>query len=111
MFWLSNVAVNITSLNGKVRLIGLTRIDEPAKVLDDKLTKRHDHCDFVSVSTHPTITKLRVLSRNQQLSRIDFEEGFANIDYIPLLERINIALSISKVLVLSDYAKVELTVV
>ncbi len=33
-------------------------------------------CDFVSVPTHPTITKLRVLSRNQQLIRLDFEEGF-----------------------------------
>ena len=68
----ANVALNITSLGGKARLIGLTGMDEPAKVLDEQLTNRHVHCDFVSVSTHPTITKLRVLSRNQQLIRIDF---------------------------------------
>ena len=107
----ANVALNITSLGGNARLIGFTGIDEPAKVLDEQLTKRHVHCDFVSVSTHPTITKLRVLSRNQQLIRIDFEEGFDNVDHTLLLERIDIALSTSKVLVLSDYAKGALTAV
>lgn len=107
----ANVAMNITSLGGSARLIGFTGIDEPAKVLDEQLTKRNVHCDFVSVSTHPTITKLRVLSRNQQLIRIDFEEGFNNVDHTPILERIESALSTSKVLVLSDYAKGALTAV
>lgn len=107
----ANVALNITSLGGKARLIGLTGMDEPAKVLDEQLTNRHVHCDFVSVSTHPTITKLRVLSRNQQLIRIDFEEGFNNVDHTPILERIDIALTTSKVMVLSDYAKGALTAV
>lgn len=107
----ANVALNITSLGGKARLIGLTGMDEPAKVLDEQLTNRHVHCDFVSVSTHPTITKLRVLSRNQQLIRIDFEEGFNNVDHAPILERIDTALTTSKVMVLSDYAKGALTAV
>lgn len=107
----ANVALNITSLGGKARLIGLTGMDEPAKVLDEQLTNRHVHCDFVSVSTHPTITKLRVLSRNQQLIRIDFEEGFNNVDHTPILERIDAALTTSKVMVLSDYAKGALTAV
>ena len=107
----ANVAMNITSLGGSARLIGFTGIDEPAKVLDEQLTKRNVHCDFVSVSTHPTITKLRVLSRNQQLIRIDFEEGFNSVDHTLILERIESALSTSKVLVLSDYAKGALTAV
>lgn len=107
----ANVAMNITSLGGSARLIGFTGIDEPAKVLDEQLTKCKVHCDFVSVSTHPTITKLRVLSRNQQLIRIDFEEGFNNVDHTLILERIESALSTSKVLVLSDYAKGALTAV
>lgn len=101
----ANVAMNITSLGGNARLIGLTGIDEPAKILNEKLNERHVQCDFVSVPTHPTITKLRVLSRNQQLIRIDFEEGFGNIDLAPMLERIQIALNSHKVMVLSDYAK------
>lgn len=101
----ANVAMNITALGGHVRLIGLTGIDEPAKILDEQLTQYHVQCDFVSVSTHPTITKLRVLSRNQQLIRIDFEEGFNNVDPSPMLERIKTALASHDVLVLSDYAK------
>jgi D-beta-D-heptose 7-phosphate kinase / D-beta-D-heptose 1-phosphate adenosyltransferase len=107
----ANVAMNITSLCGNVRLIGLTGIDEPAKILNEQLSGHKVQCDFVSVSTHPTITKLRVLSRNQQLIRIDFEEGFNNIDATPLLERIQTALTTHKVLVLSDYAKGALSAV
>ena len=107
----ANVAMNITSLCGNARLIGLTGIDEPAKILDEKLSKHKVQCDFVSVSTHPTITKLRVLSRNQQLIRIDFEEGFDNVDSTPMLERIQTALETHKVMVLSDYAKGALSAV
>lgn len=107
----ANVAMNITSLCGNARLIGLTGIDEPAKILDEQLSNHKVQCDFVSVSTHPTITKLRVLSRNQQLIRIDFEEGFGNIDETPILERIQTALATHKVLVLSDYAKGALSAV
>lgn len=101
----ANVAMNITSLCGNARLIGLTGIDEPAKILDEQLTKHHVHCDFVTVSTHPTITKLRVLSRNQQLIRIDFEEAFTDVDSASMLDRIKTALPNYKVMVLSDYAK------
>lgn len=101
----ANVAMNITSLGGRARLIGLTGIDEPAKILDEKLTQQKVECDFVTVSSHPTITKLRVLSRNQQLIRLDFEEGFDNIDPTSLHQRIKQALPQVNVLVLSDYAK------
>ncbi|GAA5110518.1 bifunctional D-glycero-beta-D-manno-heptose-7-phosphate kinase/D-glycero-beta-D-manno-heptose 1-phosphate adenylyltransferase HldE [Orbus sasakiae] len=101
----ANVAMNITSLGGQARLIGLTGIDEAAKILDEKLAKHHVHCDFVALSSHPTITKLRVLSRNQQLIRLDFEEGFANVDPTVLHERIKQALPHAKVMIVSDYAK------
>lgn len=43
--------------------------------------------------------------RNQQLIRLDFEEGFEGVDPQPLHERINQALSSIGALVLSDYAK------
>ncbi len=101
----ANVAMNITSLGGQARLIGLTGIDEPARILNEQLTSHQVTCDFVAVSTHPTITKLRVLSRNQQLIRIDFEEGFDHIDATPILERIKISLDSCQVVVISDYAK------
>lgn len=72
----ANVAMNIASLGANVRLVGLTGIDDAARALSKTLAEVNVKCDFVSVPTHPTITKLRVLSRNQQLIRLDFEEGF-----------------------------------
>ncbi len=101
----ANVAMNIASLGANSRLVGLTGIDEAAKALSNTLNQVNVRCDFVSVATHPTITKLRVLSRNQQLIRLDFEEGFSNVDPQPIFERIQQALPSIGALILSDYAK------
>ena len=101
----ANVAMNVTSLGGEAKLIGLTGIDEPAKILTEQLQQQHVVCDFVALNSHPTITKLRVLSRNQQLIRLDFEEPFCDVDSVPLLQRVENALPQAKVMVLSDYAK------
>ncbi|WP_428944235.1 bifunctional D-glycero-beta-D-manno-heptose-7-phosphate kinase/D-glycero-beta-D-manno-heptose 1-phosphate adenylyltransferase HldE [Pantoea sp. FN060301] len=101
----ANVAMNIASLGAAVRLVGLTGNDDAARALDASLSGVNVQCDFVSVSTHPTITKLRILSRNQQLIRLDFEEGFEGVDPEPLHQRILQALPVCGALVLSDYAK------
>ncbi|MFI0488224.1 MAG: bifunctional D-glycero-beta-D-manno-heptose-7-phosphate kinase/D-glycero-beta-D-manno-heptose 1-phosphate adenylyltransferase HldE [Yersinia sp. (in: enterobacteria)] len=101
----ANVAMNIASLGAISRLVGLTGIDDAERVLTSKLNEVHVGCDFVSVPSHPTITKLRVLSRNQQLIRLDFEEGFDHVDPQPIFERIQQALPQIGALVLSDYAK------
>ncbi|QZN94936.1 bifunctional D-glycero-beta-D-manno-heptose-7-phosphate kinase/D-glycero-beta-D-manno-heptose 1-phosphate adenylyltransferase HldE [Symbiopectobacterium purcellii] len=101
----ANVAMNIAALGANSRLVGLTGIDDAARALSAKLSDVNVKCDFVSVPTHPTITKLRVLSRNQQLIRLDFEEGFDGVDPQPMLERIAQALPKIGALVLSDYAK------
>ncbi|HDL6854854.1 TPA: bifunctional D-glycero-beta-D-manno-heptose-7-phosphate kinase/D-glycero-beta-D-manno-heptose 1-phosphate adenylyltransferase HldE [Yersinia enterocolitica] len=101
----ANVAMNIASLGAISRLVGLTGIDDAARALISKLNEVQVRCDFVSVPTYPTITKLRVLSRNQQLIRLDFEEGFDGVDPKPIFERIQQALPQIGALVLSDYAK------
>ncbi|HBV39018.1 MAG TPA: bifunctional heptose 7-phosphate kinase/heptose 1-phosphate adenyltransferase [Erwinia sp.] len=101
----ANVAMNIASLGARSRLVGLTGVDDAARALNEALTGVNVQCDFVAVATHPTITKLRVLSRNQQLIRLDFEEGFGGIDVEPLHLRIREALPSAGALVLSDYAK------
>ena len=85
--------MNIASLGATSRLVGLTGIDDTARALSKALADVNVKCDFVSVPTHPTITKLRVLSRNQQLIRLDFEEGFSGVDPQPMHERIQQALS------------------
>lgn len=107
----ANVAMNIASLGAHSHLIGLTGVDETARILSQALNAVNVNCDFVTVPTHPTITKLRVLSRHQQLLRLDFEEGFQNVDPQPILERMTTILAQHGALVLSDYAKGALTAV
>ncbi|ORN00595.1 bifunctional D-glycero-beta-D-manno-heptose-7-phosphate kinase/D-glycero-beta-D-manno-heptose 1-phosphate adenylyltransferase HldE [Pantoea septica] len=101
----ANVAMNIAALGAASQLIGLTGEDDAARVLSETLKNVNVRCDFVAVKTHPTITKLRVLSRNQQLLRLDFEEGFEQVDPEPIHQRLRQSLAAAGALVLSDYAK------
>ena len=101
----ANVAMNIAALGGHARLVGLTGIDEPAKALTEKLSSLKVRCDFVSLPDYPTITKLRVMSRGQQLIRLDFEEGFHDVAPDLIMPRLEQSLSQVKAVILSDYAK------
>ncbi|HBC2011155.1 bifunctional D-glycero-beta-D-manno-heptose-7-phosphate kinase/D-glycero-beta-D-manno-heptose 1-phosphate adenylyltransferase HldE [Vibrio cholerae] len=101
----ANVAMNIASLGGHAHIIGLTGQDEPANVLANKLTSLNVNCDFVALPDYPTITKLRVLSRGQQLIRLDFEDKFENTDAQLILSRMESALPKVRAVILSDYAK------
>ena len=71
----ANVALNVAALGAKARLIGLVGNDEAADALAKGLKSVHVTTDFITVDNFPTITKLRVLSRHQQLLRLDFEEA------------------------------------
>ncbi|MCR3755623.1 MAG: fused heptose 7-phosphate kinase/heptose 1-phosphate adenyltransferase [Sodalis sp. Psp] len=101
----ANVAMNIATLGANSYLVGLTGIDDAARVLSARLNDVNVTCDFISVATHPTITKLRVLSRSQQLIRLDFEQNFDDVDAAHLIERIHLVLPKIGALVLSDYSK------
>lgn len=101
----ANVAMNIASLNVPVRLLGLTGKDEAARALMQLLEKQSIHCDFTQLDSHPTITKLRILSRHQQLLRLDFEEDFNNITSADLLCKLESAVRNYGALILSDYGK------
>jgi len=75
----ANVALNIASMGGKVTLAGITGTDEAAETLRTQLEAMNISCQFDQQTHLPTITKLRVVSRNQQLLRLDFEESFADV--------------------------------
>ncbi|MGL6176869.1 MAG: PfkB family carbohydrate kinase, partial [Vibrionaceae bacterium] len=101
----ANVAMNIAGLGGKARLIGLVGMDEQANVLATKLTPLNVDCHFVPIAQKPTITKLRIMSRNQQLIRLDFEQPFSSEDSLAQMDKIVEQLPLVKVAILSDYAK------
>ncbi len=104
----ANVARNIASLGGVARLLGVVGRDEAANCLRESLTAEKVGVDFIEASGLPTITKLRVLSRNQQLIRLDFEESLSvanGFDHDDLLARFGRALETSHSVILSDYGK------
>lgn len=101
----ANVAMNVASLGANAQLIGLSGVDEAANSLKTQLNAHKIECNFVAINTHPTITKLRILSRNQQLMRLDFEEGFEEIDPTPMVDKLLKELIQAQVLVFSDYGK------
>lgn len=101
----ANVALNIASLNGHVTLVGITGEDEASSTLQTHLSAMNIDCQFIKSPAHPTITKLRVLSRNQQLLRLDFEESFADINKQPLVEQTKALVAKHDLLLLSDYDK------
>lgn len=101
----ANVALNAAALGAHATLLGLTGQDEAADALANQMAGVKVDCDFVRLADYPTITKLRVLSRNQQLLRLDFEEAFHSVDASLLMQKIEAALPHSGVMVLSDYAK------
>ena len=101
----ANVALNAASLGAQVKLLGLVGDDPSATSLVDKLKAVNVACDFVAIEGHDTITKLRVMSRNQQLLRLDFEQDFSHVDKGLLLQAYYDALEETDIVVLSDYAK------
>ena len=101
----ANVALNIASLGGQVTLSGLTGEDDVADNLDTNLSAMDVICKFSRSVDVPTITKLRVLSRNQQLLRLDFEESLHHLDKTELNNLVEQNLRQHHLLLLSDYDK------
>ena len=100
-----NVANNLNALGIDVRLFGYVGKDEAADILFKLLEQHGIAQSLIQLADYPTVTKLRILSLNQQLIRLDREKYLKNIDHSKLenifvnnLERCN-------AVVLSDYEK------
>ena len=104
----ANVALNAAAIGSRATLLGVVGADEPARLLQALLRKHRVACEFVRSRDRPTITKLRVISRHQQLIRLDFEEPFGDagaFDGRDFAARFSAALKSTGVVILSDYAK------
>lgn len=100
----ANVALNIAALGAPAALVGVTGEDEAAESLLASLGAAGVDARFQRIAGQPTIVKLRVMSRHQQLLRMDFEEPF-DTDAEALAAEVERLLTGVKVLVLSDYGK------
>lgn len=100
-----NVALNAVALGAPVTLVGPVGDDEAGDRLQGLLEEAGVACCFHREAHAPTITKLRILSRHQQLIRLDFEDGFPGMPADALDAAFEAALEAADVVVLSDYAK------
>lgn len=100
-----NVALNIAALGAHASVLGFSGNDGPADTLQNMLESVGVRCLFDRLQGRETITKLRVLSRNQQLIRLDFEDGFYGIESDSIVETFRDEVKTTDVVVLSDYGK------
>jgi D-beta-D-heptose 7-phosphate kinase/D-beta-D-heptose 1-phosphate adenosyltransferase len=108
----ANVALNVAALGAGVRLMGVIGADEPGAMLSHQLASSGVRSEWIEAPHLPTITKLRVLSRNQQVIRLDFEESFSvegAFDRAEFLTRFDVLLDDADAAILSDYGKGTLT--
>jgi D-beta-D-heptose 7-phosphate kinase/D-beta-D-heptose 1-phosphate adenosyltransferase len=101
-----NVALNIAALGAKAILLGVTGLDDAADILSRQLAAASVQQDLCQLATSNTIIKLRVISRHQQLLRLDFEDkplGHNQPD--ALIERFKQHLPHVDLVILSDYKK------
>ena len=101
----ANVAMNLVSLGTRTVCCGLVGRDASGEELEVLLNTSGSSAALVHSAENPTITKLRVLSRNQQLIRLDTEDAYDLADAAAVTERARTELANAGVCILSDYAK------
>ena len=104
----ANVAINLASLGAATALMGYVGKDDEADILQSMLQSENIDCRFSVTDRWPTITKTRVLSRSQQLIRLDREEP-CNDPELTLSGPLAGALQDIDLVILSDYGKGALT--
>ena len=100
-----NVALNAAMLGTQTELVALVGRDEAAQRLREQLQGGGVLCHLLEAPQHPTITKLRIISRHQQLIRLDFEDNFAELESAGMEQAFEAALPGAGAVVLSDYGK------
>ena len=101
----ANVALNAVALGIDAGLLGVIGNDEAGSTINGLLEKS-GITSYLSRDTQiSTIVKLRVIGRQQQLIRIDFEERPTEHVLNDKLNRFNTLLSTCDVVIFSDYAK------
>ncbi len=101
----ANVARNIVALGAQVTLAGIVGRDEPAHRMRELIQDAGIQATLLEDPHHPTTLKMRVLGRQQQLLRIDFEQKPSAALVDQLYHSVEPLMSKHDIVVLSDYAK------
>jgi rfaE bifunctional protein kinase chain/domain len=101
----ANVARNVRALGARCAFLSVTGDDREADVLQRLLDEAGIESGLTRDKLLNTTIKLRVISRHQQLLRIDFESPVSKDARVQLLDGYLKRLKNHDVVILSDYAK------
>jgi len=101
----ANVARNAAALGAHATLLSVTGDDEAGTVLAELLAGENVDARFLRDATQKTTVKLRVIGRQQQLLRIDFETAPSKELLAANLAEFGRSLGDVDVVLLSDYGK------
>jgi D-glycero-beta-D-manno-heptose-7-phosphate kinase len=109
-----NVALNCKSLGAQVSILSVTGSDSEAVILEELFdSKNIDGSYLVKNNDRVTTSKTRIISRNQQMMRLDAEvtDDLGDKEEAELLEKIKNYISVANphVIIFEDYNKGVLT--
>ena len=107
----ANVAMNLAGLGARATLVGFGGGDREQSTLESLLAQENIEVSLIAAPQVPTTSKLRILSGNQQMMRVDTEAppAYSAENYRQLLDQSLAAIENVSVVILSDYAKGTLT--
>ena len=100
----ANVALNISSLGAKCSLLGAIGEDQEGVVLQTLLHKENINAHLLSSNKIRTTSKIRIVSRSQQLIRLDFDDQ-ASCCIDDIQQTFSKLVHDSSIIILSDYGK------
>ncbi len=105
----ANVARNAASIGAKISILGVVGDDEPGRRVEELLQAQGVKSYLQRDPSLPTTVKLRVVARQQQLIRLDFEKAPTHEALLNKLEQFQSLLPEVDAVILSDYGKGGLT--
>jgi rfaE bifunctional protein kinase chain/domain len=103
----ANVALNLRHLGAKVDLFGVVGRDEPGSRLSTILSNEGVGVRGLICSSRPTTVKMRIVSKQQQITRLD-RELIADLDQkesVSMDRRLQRALKYADAVIVGDYGK------
>ncbi|MBZ2190296.1 bifunctional D-glycero-beta-D-manno-heptose-7-phosphate kinase/D-glycero-beta-D-manno-heptose 1-phosphate adenylyltransferase HldE [Alcanivorax sp. JB21] len=101
----ANVARNIAHLDGRVGLLGLIGDDRNGASLMEILKAEHIRSELILEPKQQTTAKIRVISRKQQVVRLDMESPCSEAASARLADRFETLLDDYNTILFSDYNK------
>lgn len=100
----ANVALNIASLGSQVTLLGVVGEDAEGVSLQSLLEQNHIQSRLITSDRIRTTSKIRIVSRNQQLIRLDFDDK-AHSCVSEVCQQFTNSINDASVVIFSDYGK------